>query len=439
MIEPGQELKGRYRIDRLLGRGGMASVWLATDEVLERPVAVKVLSDAIASDPEYLARFRREARVAASLSHPNLAGIYDFAESSERPYLVMEHVAGGTLAERFSSGESIDCERLARELLGALDHIHAAGIVHRDVKPQNVLFAEDGSTRLIDFGIALPQDATALTRTGSLLGTARYIAPEVMRGGVATERSDLFSCGVVLRDCVGEGRESLTRLVGRLTCEDPGGRPDSARAALALTGRPAARAQAATEPLEATREWRAEKMEATRGWRAEEAPAVRGPSRRPWVAPVAAAASLASVLLAVLALSGSFGGGGDQRERSAGAPGPGGGDRTAGGSEAVAQEVPEPAGSDPSAGSALNEEGYAMIQEGRPEEAIPVLEEAVRSFPAGTEDLSYGYALFNLGSALRLAGRPDDAIPVLERRLEIPDQTAVVRRELAAARADAAS
>ncbi|HEU5143081.1 MAG TPA: serine/threonine-protein kinase, partial [Solirubrobacterales bacterium] len=171
MIATGTRLKERYRLERLLGRGGMASVWVATDEVLERPVAVKVLADTIASDPEFLARFRREARVAAGLSHPNLIGVYDYADGEERPYLVMEYVDGENLAEGLARGIEVDGERLARELLGALAHIHGAGILHRDVKPQNVLLAPDGSAKLIDFGIALPQDATALTSTGNLLGT----------------------------------------------------------------------------------------------------------------------------------------------------------------------------------------------------------------------------------------------------------------------------
>jgi serine/threonine-protein kinase len=139
-IGPGSLLKGRYRVERLLGRGGMASVWRARDEVLDRAVAVKLLSDTISSEPEFLARFRREARVAAGLWHPNLIGVYDYAERAERPYLVMEFVPGGDLASRIKHGP-IDCERLARELLGAVAHIHAAGIVHRDIKPQNVLIA----------------------------------------------------------------------------------------------------------------------------------------------------------------------------------------------------------------------------------------------------------------------------------------------------------
>ena len=415
-------MKDRYRLERPLGRGGMASVWLASDEVLDRPVAIKVLSDTIASDPEFLARFRREARMAASLSHPNLIGVYDYAEAEERPYLVMEYVPGDNLAERMSADAPTDCESLARELLGALGHIHAAGIVHRDVKPQNVLIAADGSPKLIDFGIALPRDATSLTRTGNLLGTARYIAPEVMQGEPATERSDLYSCGVVLRDCLGDDAPAhLRALVERLSAADPGARPASAREALArLGGRGASLTGQPTERFRPTGPSR-----------------LPGPtgSRRPWgkaAALVAVLAALAAALFALADDSPQERGGPDGREVAAGSRDEDGAtDRLEQREETAA--VPTPEGSDPALGGSLNEEGFELIQAGLYEEAVPVLEEAVRAFPPGTTDLDYAYALYNLGNALRLSGRPEDAIPVLEQRLEIPNQTDVVRRELAAA------
>src|SRR3954451_19114750 len=157
----GELLKDRYRLERTLGRGGMAAVWLGHDEVLDRPVAVKVLSDTIAGDPDFVARFRREARTAASLSHPNLVGVYDYSDEDERPYLVMQFVPGENLAARLERGEGVDCDKLARELLEALAHIHQVGILHRDIKPANIILEPDGTAKLIDFGIALPRDATA--------------------------------------------------------------------------------------------------------------------------------------------------------------------------------------------------------------------------------------------------------------------------------------
>jgi serine/threonine protein kinase len=413
MITEGSRLKDRYRLEELLGRGGMASVWLASDEVLERPVAIKVLADTIASDREFLARFRREAQVAASLSHPNLIDVYDFAGGAERPYLVMEYVPGENLAERTQRGVDIDCERLARELLGALAHIHAAGIVHRDVKPQNILIAPDGSAKLIDFGIALTEDATALTQTGHLLGTARFIAPEVMRGEPATERSDLYSCGIVLRDCSGQRRPGrFGALVDRLSSADSAGRPDSAAAALAQVG-PRASIPAADQPTE----------------RLKAAPAP------PWRKAAALVATLAALTVAVLLISsGSEQTGGGRDETADGRAGAAAPDR---GATEASTAVPAPSGSDVALASALNEEGFALIQDGNYGDAVPVLEEAIRAFPPGTDDLNYAYALFNLGNALRLSGRPEEAIPVLERRLEIPNQTEAVRNELAAARSEA--
>lgn len=400
-------------------------MWLASDEVLERPVAIKVLSDTIASDPEFLARFRREARVAAALSHPNLIGVYDYAEGAERPYLVMEYVPGDNLAERMSRNAEIDCERLARELLGALAHIHAAGIVHRDVKPQNVLVAPDGSAKLIDFGIALPKDATSLTRTGHLLGTARYIAPEVMEGNPATERSDLYSCGVVLRDCSGNNPPShLRALVERLTTANPGGRPASAEEAATQVNRRAFVPDHPTEPFRPTTPRRRPESGVTRG---------------PWGKAAAVVAVFAALVVALLMLTDGPQENPGGKTDSSVATNSREGVEANGGEETEASAAPVPAGSDVATGRSLNEEGFEMIQAGRYEEAIPVLEEAIRAFPPGTDDLSYAYALFNLGNALRLSGRPEEAIPILERRLEIPNQTGIVRRELTAAQREASS
>jgi eukaryotic-like serine/threonine-protein kinase len=234
-IAKGTLLARRYRLEQILGTGGMASVWLAHDERLGRPVAVKVLSDTLTADPAYLERFRREARLAAGLSHENLVAVYDFGES-DRPYLAMEYVAGETLAERIAEGTAadLDASDLAQELLAALEHIHEAGIVHRDIKPANVLITLAGTAKVTDFGIAQPPDATQLTKTGFVVGTRSYMAPEVLRGERATARSDLYACGMVLREVAGDSMPaSLATLVGHLGAEDPGRRPGSAAEALA--------------------------------------------------------------------------------------------------------------------------------------------------------------------------------------------------------------
>ncbi|HKH64541.1 MAG TPA: serine/threonine-protein kinase [Solirubrobacterales bacterium] len=454
-IGTGELLKGRYRLERMLGRGGMAAVWLGQDEVLERPVAVKVLSDTIAGDPGFVARFRREAQVAARLSHPNLVGVYDFSQEGERPYLVMQFVPGENLAAHLERGAEVDCEQLARELLEAVAHIHAAGILHRDIKPGNIVIEPGGTARLIDFGIAQPRDATAMTKTGLILGTERFAAPEVMEGHAATEQSDLYSCGVVLRSCEGPHSRALDEVIRWLTADDPGARPSSARQALARLER--------SEPVleQPTQAFTPEPARSEPP--SPPAAPVRSTSHRGRWGAVAALLAIVAAL-AVVALI-ALGGDEEQQpqrrsQQQAQAKGEASNKKAsqvqeapaeasakpqetaeapeeAAESEAAAASTPAPEAADPAGGSSLNEQGFELIQAGEYDAAVPVLEEAVASFPEGSEDLSYAYALFNLGNALRLSGRPEEAIPVLERRLEIPNQTGTVEEELEAARDEA--
>ena len=249
-LAPGATLcDGRYRLDTVLGRGGMAIVWRASDVQLERDVAIKVISDVLATDPRFVARFQREARLAAGLSHPNLVKVFDFSVDGGRPFLIMEYIPGGTLAE--ARGRGLDADVLARDLLDAVAHIHAAGILHRDIKPGNVLLGADGSPRLTDFGIARSDETTALTQTGQVLGTLRYIAPEVAAGEPASVQSDLYSLGVLLREVGGDhADEPLRSLLARLTAPDPRDRPRSAADALAdLDPTRALTPTEATQPL----------------------------------------------------------------------------------------------------------------------------------------------------------------------------------------------
>jgi eukaryotic-like serine/threonine-protein kinase len=451
-IGTGELLKDRYRLERTLGRGGMAAVWLGHDEVLDRPVAVKVLADTIAADPGFVARFRREAQMAAGLSHPNLVGVYDFSEEGERPYLVMQFVPGENLAARLERGEGVDCDKLARELLEALAHIHEVGILHRDVKPANIVIEPSGTAKLIDFGIALPRDATALTSTGLILGTERYAAPEVMEGRPATERSDLYSLGIVLRSCEGRRSRALGALVERLTEQDPQSRPASARQALARLERAEPLVEEPTRAFEPTAARPVEQPQPIQR---------RGSRGNRW----GAAAALVAFVVAVTAIAFIVldGGGEDgqparkenaaqsqkpmeasRQDAAAPVEEPGAAPESSGASEDAASEdgeavssAPDPEGTDPELGGALNQQGFELIQAGEYEAAVPVLEEAVGAFPEGTEDLDYAYALFNLGNALRLSGRPEEAIPILEQRLQIPNQTGTVEEELEAARAEA--
>jgi eukaryotic-like serine/threonine-protein kinase len=456
---------GRYVLDRQLARGGMAAVWLAHDVILERPVAIKVLSDTLAGDGEFLARFRREARVAAGLSHPNLVSVYDFDAGDQRPYLVMEYVPGGDLRQRLTEGgEGVEVERLAGELLAALRHIHSAGVLHRDVKPQNVLIGEDGRAQLTDFGIAQPRDATQITQTGNVLGTERYIAPEVLRGEPPSERSDLYALGMVLaevaRNGVGFG---IWELIDSLRSEDPRDRPSGASAALAELERARPGDPAPGQPTQSfepvpvppTEEVEAVPASAsTAGAPPPDAPAggrtamgnlFSSPDRR-LVLGGLGALLVAAVVAVGLAISGdesdpAEGLGARVQHEGGGEQAPAGGDQQQQQEEQPPPETTQTTPEEPSvdtqaSGAELNDQGFALIQQGRYDEAIPILQRAVEELaPIG--DLTYAYALFNLGNALRLAGRPEEAIPILEQRLEIPNQTDVVQRELAAALAAA--
>jgi eukaryotic-like serine/threonine-protein kinase len=194
-------LGGRYRLVREIARGGMAAVWRARDTLLDREVAVKLLHPQFATDPEFLERFRREARAAARLSHPNIVPIYDVGEHDGIPYIVMELVEGDNLKERIRQAAPLsdaEIRAVGATLASTLDYAHRKGLIHRDVKPQNVLLGEDGRPRLTDFGIAQAMASSGLTRTGAVMGSVHYIAPELVRGRTALPQSDIYSLGVVL-------------------------------------------------------------------------------------------------------------------------------------------------------------------------------------------------------------------------------------------------
>jgi eukaryotic-like serine/threonine-protein kinase len=197
-----QELAGgRYRTQELLGRGGMASVYLARDGELDRPVAVKVLAEHLADTPGFRKRFLREAKLAAQLSHPNVVQVFDVGEHDGVPFIVMECVEGSTLAEELKQRGPLDPAEvvdLALQICGGLEHAHAAGLVHRDIKPQNLLLRPDGTVKIADFGIARAAETTKLTQAGSVVGTAAYLAPEQALGEEVTAAADIYSLGCVL-------------------------------------------------------------------------------------------------------------------------------------------------------------------------------------------------------------------------------------------------
>src|SRR5215510_393123 len=197
----GTLLNGRYRLEARIGTGGMSTVYRALDETLERPVAIKLMNREIATDSDQLERFRREARAVAQLSHPHVVGVIDAGEDEGRPYIVLEYVEGETLKERIRRMGRLPVDEAiayAIEIARALGCAHAHHIVHRDVKPQNVLIDGEGSAKVTDFGIARTLDQEGLTADGRVLGTTDYVSPEQALGHQVTGQSDLYSLGIVL-------------------------------------------------------------------------------------------------------------------------------------------------------------------------------------------------------------------------------------------------
>ena len=197
----GTRLNGRYRLEARIGSGGMSTVYRAMDETLQRMVAIKLMNREVASDSDQLERFRREARAVAQLSHPHIVGVIDAGEDAGRPYIVFEYVEGETLKERIRRcGRLPVTEAVAYgiEIARALGAAHARHIVHRDVKPQNVLIDEEGRAKVTDFGIARTLDEDGLTADGRVLGTTDYVSPEQALGQHVTGQSDLYSLGIVL-------------------------------------------------------------------------------------------------------------------------------------------------------------------------------------------------------------------------------------------------
>ena len=201
-MSPPTEVAGRYVLGRRLGAGGMSTVFIANDTVLERPVAVKLLAEHLADDESFVYRFRREALSAARLQHPNIVQVFDSGQdpNTHRHYIVMEYVDGPVRrghAARAQAARATATVALVRDACHGLDYAHRAGVVHRDVKPGNLLYAEEmGATKLADFGIAKAAEQTRITQVGSVLGTAAYLSPEQARGEEAGPPSDIYSLGV---------------------------------------------------------------------------------------------------------------------------------------------------------------------------------------------------------------------------------------------------
>lgn len=498
---PGVELPERYSVLRHVADGGMASVWEARDEVLHRHVAIKVLSPAFAADDAARRRFTREARAAARLStHPHVVTVYDTSEHDGQAFLVMALYTNGTVADRLTRGPIPRATALTwlRDAAGALDVAHAEGVVHRDVKPANLLL--DGADRVAvaDFGIATAAWETSVTTTGMVMGTMAYLAPEQRTGGVATPASDRYALGLVARELLTGARPGTAApelpaaaeaALRRATAEDPAERPPSCAALVAdldaaLDGageptvatravpalpRPRPRAAAVVPIAPAERAAVAPARAAAPSRRVAPAQAAGAPRpvrRRGPAGPVLAAIALLALVLGVGAALLAGGGNGAGTTTSTSTSGstkastakattkPKRTTTGAKSSTSAATPAPAPApastqstsaASTPAATSgksraqliAQNNAAYRATA-GDPAGQVPLLQEAQQGICSTAQDVQCAFALFNLAHALRLSDRPAEAIPLLERRLSFSDnQVGAVQAELAAARAAA--
>jgi serine/threonine-protein kinase len=531
-------LPPRYRVLRHIADGGMASVWAAEDELLGRLVAVKVLARAYDADERARRRFLREARAAAKLGDcRHVVTVYDIGEHDDRAFMVMEHFAGGTVADRLRERRRLPrpvALRWLRETAIALDCAHGHHVVHRDVKPGNLLLDEHGRLAVGDFGIATVASEASVTQTGQVLGTAAYISPEQARGLAATAASDRYALAVVAFELLTGSRpfdvdhpaaqarahvqaeipvasdvgDDLPRAVDAVLrdglAKDPDARPPSAEdlvdrlqdalgdEATAVVPPPTA----ATRPLDAVSPATVAGAAAAEHRRAAAAardvrfrrspttgvrprtprPATSRPTTPPPTTPPPAAArpepgprrwpaiaALAALLLvagSVVTVALTGGGGGastpttsarTQGEHTTSTQRQATARRTTSTSTSTAtqaQSAPATtATTPPAAGAAsagdpkdLNNRGFALLQQGNPTAAVPLLQQSVHGFRTlgRTGEIDYAFALYNLGAALRAAGDPGDAIPLLEERLQVSNyKRGVVQQELALARAQA--
>jgi eukaryotic-like serine/threonine-protein kinase len=418
-------LPPRYRDPERVGHGGMGEIFRAEDESLSRPVAVKVLSERFAEDQAVRRRFMREALAAARVSgEPNTVTIFDVGEWNERPFIVMEHMSGGTLDDRIAREGPQPVDRVLRWLgqaADALDNAHRHGIVHRDVKPGNLLLDREGNVHVADFGIASAAGMDSLTATGTILGTAGYLSPEQAQGQRATSASDLYGLGVVAFELLtGERpfkRESMTAEAAA-HANEPVPSASERRPGLprevdlvfqrALAKRPQHRypgARAFVEALENALRASAtqETVPMPRPVPAAPVPGPTRPARRwPFVVALLLLGALAG---GILAFALTHGGG----DHNAGAPRVSTVVKTVQGQATTVTQTasppppspspPPPPPPPPSSGAALNDAGFAKMRAGDYQGALPLLQQAVQKLQ-GTGQLYEAYADYNLASTL---------------------------------------
>ena len=435
-----QILPARYRDVKRIARGAMGDIYRATDSTLGRVVAVKVLAEPYVEDEAARKRFAREGRAAARLSgDPNIVTIYDVGEAAERQYIVMEYMGGGSLEQQLANGMQPPAQavRWLEQVARALDHAHANGVVHRDVKPANLLLDGEGNIHVADFGIASAAWMASLTAAGTVLGTAGYLAPEQAAGERATPASDRYALAVVAYELLtGErpfARESPTAEAAAHVSEpvpavsQRGDLPVELDAVFerALAKRPEDRYATCAEFVAALRKAFEAAVGRTRAF-AVPPPATPTRIRRstsvwPLVAAGVGAVVVVAVVLAVV-LSGNspttHAGTTTQHKPAARA--------------AVVARTPDP--------HSLNDQAWALMKRGRYASALPLLQRAVPSLEgAGPADLYEGFANYNLGYTLLRLGRCADALPYLQHarqlepeRSEVDSALALVQQCLAA-------
>ena len=484
-LPEGLELPDRYAVRRRIATGGMASVWCARDRMLGRSVAIKLISERFARDESALRRFKQEARAAARLSgHRHVVTIYDIGQAIDpgaplgRPFIVMEYLTGGTVADALRVGEvpHEQAVKWVRQAAAALDYAHSRGVIHRDIKPVNLLLDGERTLHVADFGIAKLASEETFSGSGQMLGTAAYIAPEQVLGRPATEASDRYALAVAAFELLAgrrpfgaehfaaQARQHLDSEPPTASQVDPtlpaaldpvlqrgmAKRPDerwpsavefagAIEGVLGVADARTARVIARPVPAPAPQRVRSHQRAA--------APGRLATAHRPGRGRGMALAALAAVALGVgvaAADSGMFAG----SSRPAGSPHstqtlnaakprprpPATHARVARHhvtrprTTTTVQASPVAATTPPPAAETLQARGHELLQNGNPSAAIPVLRQALGA--ASPPSLTYTYALFDLGRALLLAGDPRAAVEVLWQRMQIPNQTGVVRAEL---------
>jgi eukaryotic-like serine/threonine-protein kinase len=467
-------LPDRYRLTRLIARGGMGTVWCAEDVMLGRSVALKLLADHFVDDDRAVRRFMREARTAGRLSgHRNIVTIFDVGQTTpdsdatpSRPFIVMEHLPCGSVADAIRRREvrGSDPVRWLQDAAAALDYAHEQGVIHRDIKPGNMLLDRQRNLHVGDFGIARVATEDTTTGGGTMFGTAAYVSPEQALGRRATEASDRYALAVVAFELLtgerpfrgehfaAQARQHIEEEPPRASSVAPNLPPGVDAVLLrGLAKRPEDRWPTAAAFADAVAA--AVRPRPVRR-RADPPPTVRTTtSRRPRGVALAALAAGALIIGAAVGASHD-----DRAPRTTAAAihRPGHATTTAAAkpkrhtrrhpappahaagvttSSAATSSPAAAASSSPNSAStsggspdALEARGHALMMAGQYAQAIPVLRQAVASAPHGS--LTYAYALYDLGRSLRLAGDPGAAIPILQARLQIPNQTDVVRHEL---------